>query len=108
MFLCSFSPCFYSHGTIEHDTSLSRQDLALGDNLHFNEEIFSTLANANPGENFYDINSAGEVMYQRLQQDIVANPNITNTVKEALLRSADSALYLSVMGDPSTGKAPKK
>ncbi|KAK7472206.1 hypothetical protein VKT23_000328 [Stygiomarasmius scandens] len=95
------------HGVIEHDTSLSRQDIALGDNLHFNEEIFSTLANANPGKDFYDVNSAGEVMFQRLQQDIVANPNITNTAKIAAMRSGESALYLSTMGDASTGKAPK-
>ncbi|KAJ6618735.1 Chloroperoxidase [Mycena sp. CBHHK59/15] len=70
---------------------------AIGDNSVFNETIFSTLANANPGENYYDINSAG----QR------TNPNITNTVKEIRFRSFTSALYLGVFGNITTGVAPK-
>ncbi|THU90669.1 Cloroperoxidase [Dendrothele bispora CBS 962.96] len=97
------------HGTIEHDASLSREDLALGDNVHFNETIFSTLANSNPGSDFYDVASAGKVQQLRLEDSETRNPfNNTNTEKEIGIRSGESALYLSVMGDPVTGKAPKE
>jgi hypothetical protein len=87
---------------------LSRGDLAFGDNLHFNETIFSTLANSNPGVDYYNATSAGQVQHDRLEISLATNPNITNTPKETQQRSGASALYLSVMGDPVTGVAPKK
>ncbi|KAJ7588990.1 Chloroperoxidase [Mycena floridula] len=68
------------HNTIEHDASISRSDFAFGDNLHFNETIFQAQANLNPGVDYYNVTSAGQV---------------------------ESALYLSVMGNPMTGVAPK-
>ncbi|THU83442.1 Cloroperoxidase [Dendrothele bispora CBS 962.96] len=96
------------HNTIESDASLSREDFAIGDNVHFNETIFSTLANSNPGFDFYDTTSAGQVQQIRLADSEARNPNITNTQKEIFFRSGASALYLGVMGDPETGKAPKE
>ncbi|KAJ7744637.1 Cloroperoxidase [Mycena metata] len=96
------------HNLIEHDASLSRNDFALGDNLHFNETVFSTLANSNPGVDFYNTTSAGLVQHARLADSVARNPNVTNTEKEHLLRSRESSLYLSIMGDPLTGVAPKE
>ncbi|KAJ7252315.1 hypothetical protein C8J57DRAFT_1077520 [Mycena rebaudengoi] len=99
---------FSRHNLIENDASLSRGDFALGDNLHFNETIFSTLANSNPGVDYYNATSAGQVQNDRLAISLATNPNITNTPKETLQRSGASAFYLSAMGDPVTGVAPKK
>ncbi|KAJ6533972.1 Cloroperoxidase, partial [Mycena vulgaris] len=96
------------HNLVEHDASISRNDFAVGDNLHFNETVFSTLANANPGVDYYNATSAGLVQHARLANSIAINPSVTNTLKEHLLRSRESALYLSIMGDPLTGVAPKK
>ncbi|KAF5364386.1 hypothetical protein D9757_011896 [Collybiopsis confluens] len=96
------------HGTIEHDTSLSRQDFAQGDNLHFNETIFTALNNSNPGVDYYNTTSAGQVLIQRLEEDKIANPNLINTAKEFFVRVGESALYLSVMGNATTGVAPKQ
>ncbi|KAJ7125263.1 Cloroperoxidase [Mycena epipterygia] len=95
------------HGTIEFDASLSRADFATGDNTHFNETIFSTLANANPGVDYYDVASAGQVQFERLADSERTNPNITNTDKEIGFRSFTSALYLAVFGNITTGVAPK-
>ncbi|KAJ7720028.1 Cloroperoxidase [Mycena metata] len=95
------------HNLIEHDASLSRGDFALGDNLHFNETIFTTLANANPGVDYYDATSASHVQDERLAISLATNPNITNTGKEFDVRTRESGLYLSVMGNPLTGVAPK-
>ncbi|KAK0505378.1 Chloroperoxidase [Armillaria luteobubalina] len=96
------------HGTIEHDASLSRSDYLLGDNVHFNETIFTTLAESNPGVDYFNATSAGQVQKKRLADDTLANPGIVNTVKEFGIRSGESSFYLSVMGDPVTGVAPKK
>ncbi|KAF8174810.1 Cloroperoxidase [Mycena galopus ATCC 62051] len=95
------------HNLIEHDASISRQDFALGNNLVFNETIFTTLANANPGVDYYNATSAGQVMHDRLAISLATNPNITNTPKEFLLRTRESALYLSIMGGAVTAMAPK-
>ncbi|KAJ7189035.1 Cloroperoxidase [Mycena filopes] len=95
------------HNLIEHDASLSRQDFALGDNLHFNESIFSTLLNANPGVDYYNATSAGQVQHDRLAISVATNPNVTNTAKEFLLRTRESSFYLTLLGN-STGVAPKK
>ncbi|KAF9265234.1 Cloroperoxidase [Marasmius fiardii PR-910] len=96
-----------AHGVLEHDASLSRQDFALGDNVHFNETLFSTLTNSNPGYDVYNITSAGQVQRARLADSVQNNPNITNTDTTLFIRSAESAFYLSAMGDPIKGVAPK-
>ncbi|KAF8150498.1 Cloroperoxidase [Mycena galopus ATCC 62051] len=95
------------HGTIEFDASLSRGDFALGDNTHFNETIFSTLANSNPGVDYYNVTSAGQVQFARLAESERTNPNITNTDKEIGFRSFTFALTLAVFGNVTTGVAPK-
>ncbi|KAJ6531461.1 Cloroperoxidase [Mycena vulgaris] len=96
------------HNLLEHDASLSRNDFGVGDNLHFNETVFTTLANATPGVDYYNATSAAKVMDARLANSIAINPNVTNTSKEFALRIGESSLYLSVMGSPFTGVAPKK
>jgi len=98
------------HNIIEHDASISRNDWGdgTGDNVHFNETTFSVLANANPGKDYYDPTSAGEVQQARLAHSVATNPLLVNTEKEFKLRSRESALYLSIFGDPLTGVAPKK
>ncbi|EEB95661.1 hypothetical protein MPER_05330, partial [Moniliophthora perniciosa FA553] len=96
------------HGNIEHDASVSRQDRDLGSNVVFDEEIYTTLANSNPGVDYYDTTSAGLVQKARMEQSRATNPNFRNTIKEFLIRTRESALYLTVMGNPETGMAPKQ
>jgi hypothetical protein len=98
------------HNLVEHDASISRNDFGdgTGDNVHFNETTFSTLANANPGKNYYDPVAAGQVQRDRLAHSVATNPRVVNTNKEFTLRSQESALYLSIFGDPLTGIASKK
>jgi hypothetical protein len=97
-----------SHGSIEHDASISRGDFATGDNFSFNETIYRALAESNPGVDYYNGTSAGQVQKRRLAESQATNPNNTNTLKEFQIRSQESVLYLSIMGDPKTGIAPKK
>ncbi|KAG7442604.1 uncharacterized protein BT62DRAFT_935907 [Guyanagaster necrorhizus] len=62
------------HGTIEHDASLPRSDYLLGYNLHFNETIYTTLTQSNPGVDYFNATSVGQVQKQRLADDTLANP----------------------------------
>ncbi|THU91786.1 Cloroperoxidase, partial [Dendrothele bispora CBS 962.96] len=99
------------HGTLEHDVSLSRSDVfpdGSGDNIHFNETVFTTLAQANPGSDVYNVTSAAATMDIRLALDKIENPGLTNTVKEFFIRAVESSFYLSVMGDPIKGVAKKE
>nr|GAT45165.1 predicted protein [Mycena chlorophos] len=98
------------HALIEHDASISRQDVGdgTGDALHFNETLFSVLANSNPGVDYYNATSAGAVQYARLQDSKENNPYLLNTQREFVLRTRESGLYLSIFGDPLTGVAPKE
>ncbi|KAJ7113964.1 Chloroperoxidase [Mycena epipterygia] len=98
------------HNLVEHDASISRNDFGdgTGDNVHFNETAFSTLANANPGVDYYNTTSAGMVQRDRLALSVATNPNVVNTFKEFALRSRESALYISIFGDPLTGVASKE
>ncbi|KAF5339486.1 hypothetical protein D9758_015317 [Tetrapyrgos nigripes] len=99
------------HGTLEHDASLSRSDIfpdGSGDNLHFNETVFSTLANSNPGSDVYNITSAAATLDQRLALDMIEHPDLTNTIKEFFVRAIESSFYLSAMGDPIKGVAKKE
>ncbi|KAJ7797762.1 Peroxidase, family 2-domain-containing protein [Mycena olivaceomarginata] len=99
-----------AHNIIEHDASISRNDFGdgTGDNTHFNETTFATLANSNPGKDYYDPISAGVVQRDRLVHSLATNNLTVNTQKEFLLRSRESALYLSIFGDPATGIASKE
>ncbi|KIY70084.1 Cloroperoxidase [Cylindrobasidium torrendii FP15055 ss-10] len=96
------------HGNVEHDASLSRMDEALGSNWEFNEDIYTTLANSNPGVDYYNASSAGEVQRLRLEQSLRDNNATHNTLSELTIRTRESSLYLAVMGDPTTGEAPKE
>lgn len=64
--------------------------------------------NSNPGVDYYNATSAGQVMHDRLAISLATNPDVLNTPKEFLIRTRESGLYLSVMGNPLTGVAPKK
>jgi hypothetical protein len=47
-------------------------------------------------------------MDQRLTLDMIEHPDLTNTVKEFVVRAVESSFYLSVMGDPIKGVAKKE
>ncbi|KAJ3888866.1 Peroxidase, family 2-domain-containing protein [Lentinula edodes] len=96
------------HGTIEHDASISRVDYALGDNLHFNSTVFSTLSESNPGFDVYNTTSVGQVLEERLALAKKENAELVNTVKERQSQLLEASLFLSAMGDPRTGVAPKR
>ncbi|KAJ6597379.1 hypothetical protein B0H10DRAFT_1827217, partial [Mycena sp. CBHHK59/15] len=86
---------------------LSRIDFTPRDNLHFNEVIFATLAESNPGMDVYNAMSMGQVQHVWLMLSLATNLSVTNARKEIDMRTHESGLYLSVMGDLLMGITPK-
>ncbi|KAJ7252911.1 Cloroperoxidase [Mycena rebaudengoi] len=95
------------HNLVEHDASISRIDFGLGDHIKFNESVYSVLANSNPGKDYYEPFSSGQVQRDRLADSMARNPNLVNTRKEFKLRSRETSLYLSIFGSGLDGLAPK-
>lgn len=83
-------------------------DEALGSNWEFSEDVYSTLANSNPGVDYYNTTSAGEVQRLRLLDSIRDNNETHSTFSELTIRTRESVLYLTVMGNLTTGEAPKE
>lgn len=93
---------------IEHDASLSRADYYLdnGDNYSFNETIFDTVLAYYNGMENTSIPVAAKAKYNRVQTESKRDPKFTYTPQQFILSYGETALYLSVMGDPITGIAP--
>ncbi|KAK0240905.1 Chloroperoxidase [Armillaria nabsnona] len=95
------------HGIIEHDASLSRSDYTLGDSLHFNETVYTTLTQSNPASTTSTPRPRGKS--RRNGSLTTPSPTLVSpTPSRSASRTGESALYLSVMGDPVTGVAFKK
>jgi len=93
---------------IEHDASLSRADFYLdqGDNHSFNQSVFDTVLAYYNGMANTSIPVAAMAKYNRVQTEQSRDPKFTYTPQQFVLSYGETALYLSVMGDPITGIAP--
>lgn len=91
---------------IEHDASLSRKDLFQGDNLHFDNATWQTVVAYTKGSKNFNFSNAGPARYNRVQTQAKSNPTFTYTPQQFVLSYGETALYLSTMGDPTTGIAP--
>jgi peroxidase family protein len=93
-----------NHGALEHDASLSRNDFAFGDNHSFDKEIWTTVLEDYGGNDAVDINLASKVRYNRVVAAKLAHETAAKEfnygIKQMLLSYGESALLLSVLGDP--------
>ncbi|CEJ94365.1 hypothetical protein VHEMI09902 [[Torrubiella] hemipterigena] len=91
---------------LEHDASLSRQDFYLGDDLHFNQSIFDQVLAYYKGTDTTNIQAASDARWARVKDSLTTNPKVVYGVRQLVLSYGETALYMAVMGDPLTGKAP--
>jgi hypothetical protein len=93
----------------EHDASLSRQDYYFGDNHSFNQTIWdSVLAFFPTGPNAnITLEPAAKARYNRVLVESARDPSFTYTPYQYIFSYGDTALYLSIMGNPITGVAPR-
>ncbi|TVY82939.1 putative sterigmatocystin biosynthesis peroxidase, partial [Lachnellula suecica] len=98
------------HGLIEHDVSLSRDDVAFGDNHSFDRAVWDGVM-ASYGEatetNFGSVSTA---RYERVvackKAHEEAGKGFEYGIKEFVLSYGESALFLGILGDPKDGKIP--
>lgn len=94
-----------SHDVIEHDGSLSRNDIYFGDNLHFNASIWASVA-----EWFTDdvisIETAAKARSARVAAAKAANPDFAVPSAVASNSVFETALYLVTFGKKLVGNAP--
>lgn len=93
---------------IEHDASLSRADYNLndGNNYSFNQSIFNTVLAYYDGMENTSIPVAAKAKLNRVKTETARDPKFTYTPQQFVLSYGETALYISVMGDPETGVAP--
>ncbi|KAI8151189.1 putative sterigmatocystin biosynthesis peroxidase stcC [Colletotrichum sp. SAR 10_70] len=92
------------HGVIEHDGSLSRNDVYFGDNHSFDEEIWETVASHFVNETI-SIPTAAKARAARLQAAAAANPEFSLTADGVQFSFIETALYLSIFGNLDDGNA---
>lgn len=91
---------------IEHDASLSRVDAFFGDQQPFNEEIWTQFTSFFEGQTIATIPTTSEAKYSRVTDSRDRNPTFQYGAREFILSYGEAALFLSTMGNPTTGDAP--
>ncbi|KAM5350049.1 hypothetical protein ACJ41O_006554 [Fusarium nematophilum] len=92
------------HNVIEHDGSLSRNDIFFGDNHSFNRTIWNTVA-SHFTQSTISIETAAAARKQRLQAAAAANPAFSLSADGVRFSFIETALYLSVFGSVENGNA---
>ncbi|CAI4214395.1 unnamed protein product [Parascedosporium putredinis] len=95
------------HGVIEHDGSLSRNDLYFGDNHSFNSRIYDTVAKFFT-KSTISIETAARARKARLAAAAAANPQFQYGEQEETVSLFETALYLATFGTGTQGNAPTK
>lgn len=98
------------HGLIEHDVSLSRNDIAFGDNHSFDKSIWEKVMETygDAAETSFEL--ASKARYDRLMASKKAHEEAGKDfqygIKEFILSYGESALFLGLLGSPKEGKIP--
>lgn len=95
------------HGVIEHDGSLSRNDVRFGDNHSFNPRIFNSVAKFF-GKDVISITAAAKARKARIAAARAANPAFVFGAGEDQFSQFETALYLAVFGKGTEGNAKTK
>lgn len=91
---------------IEHDASLSRADASTGNNYSFNQTIWNTVTAYFAGQQNATIPTAAKAKFNRVQTEAGRDPAFSYGPVQFIFSYGETAIYLSTMGDPTTGSAP--
>jgi len=98
------------HGLIEHDVSLSRNDVAFGDNHTFNKEIWEAVMATYGDDTETNFETVSRARYNRMaaakKTHADAKKDFQYSIKEFVLSYGESALFLGILGSPKEGKIP--
>ncbi|OLN89032.1 putative sterigmatocystin biosynthesis peroxidase stcC 7 [Colletotrichum chlorophyti] len=93
-----------THGIIEHDGSLSRNDIHFGDNHSFNKTIWKSVS-SHFTDSTISIPTAAKARLARLQAAAAVNPEFSLNADGTQFSFIETALYLSVFGNLEDGNA---
>jgi len=93
---------------IEHDGSLSRGDAYFGDNHSFNATIFNSFLSNFHGAATTTIPSSSAAHWARINDSLTHNPTTVYGLREFVLSSGETGLYVQTMSSPSLNAAPLK
>ncbi|CAG9993189.1 unnamed protein product [Clonostachys byssicola] len=102
-----------AHGIVEVDGSLSRSDLALGDNLHYNQEIWDAVAEnlglnrICKGDKIVTVETAAKARNARQVVAKAANKDFDASELQSMVTRGTTALYLLTLWDGARNGAPK-
>jgi len=98
------------HGVIEHDVSLSRNDIALGDNHSFDKSVWEGVMASYGEATETDFGLVSKARYERMMASKKSHEEVKKDfqygIKEFILSYGESALFLGILGDPKEGKIP--
>lgn len=90
--------------------SLTRDDVAFGDNHSFNNDIWNKVMEAYGQDTSTNFDSVSKARYDRVQACKMAHAEAKKGfnygVKEFILSYGESALFLGILGSPDEGKIP--
>ena len=90
---------------IEHDGSLSRNDIYFGDNYSFNSSIWDSVV-ASFTNTTISLSTAKSARATRLATAAAVNPDFNMTASDVQFSGIETALYMTVFADPEvTSKA---
>lgn len=89
---------------LEHDGSLSRNDVYFGDNHSFNETIWETVA-SHFNQSTISIQTAATARKERIQAAAAVNPAFAMSASDVRFSFIETALYLSIFGSVEDGNA---
>lgn len=91
------------HNILEHDASLSRQDVFFGNNLVFNQSVFNETKSH--WQETIDVPQAAAARLSRVQMSNTTNPTFGFTKVGQQFSIGESAAYLIVLGNKTTRTA---
>jgi len=92
------------HHILEHDASLSRNDFYFGDDHTFNRTIWGQTATHFPSSTI-SFSDAATARSTRIAAAAAVNPQFNMTATEQTNSYFESALYMAVFGNVTTGNA---
>ncbi|KAL2129919.1 hypothetical protein VTI74DRAFT_7136 [Chaetomium olivicolor] len=95
------------HGVIEHDGSLSRADVHVGDNKAFSPDIWEFVASHFTDETI-SIETAARARKARLARAKETDPQFSMTKTEEWMSLVETCLYLRVFGEGTEGRARRE
>jgi hypothetical protein len=94
------------HDVVEHDGSLSRNDAAIGDALHFDPHVWNRTLSHFKSERI-SVNCIAAARLDRIATAQVLNPNFNLTPSGLTSTFVNQAVWLVAMGDREKGEVSR-